>query len=180
MQRGQQTQDDPSCRFSGQQDDFGIYRIPSCSQQITGWFFNLNLQILNFRLFFFYQKSPNVDLPEQFEWIQWNTRLKLIQNGIENVPKIGLEIDFWTHRGQKNKRKQRETWQLRWLWTFASTRKMKSERARRSQPWGRRSARPPSPPQPPLPPSHAPPPHVIIFTLKNYKSVIDLFLTWIL
>ena len=36
QQCGTQTQDDASCRFSGQQDDFGIYRIPSCSRQITG------------------------------------------------------------------------------------------------------------------------------------------------
>ena len=28
----------------------------------------------------------------------------MIQNGIENVPKIGLEVDFWTHRGLKNLR----------------------------------------------------------------------------
>ena len=94
-----------------------------------------------FSIFSFYLFSSKFDLPGQFGWIQWNARLKLIQNGIENVPKIGLEVDFWTHRGQENKRKQRETWQLRWLWTFASTRKMKSERARRSQSWGRRSAR---------------------------------------
>ena len=25
----------------------------------------------------------------------------MIQNGIEHVPKIDLEIDFWTHRGPK-------------------------------------------------------------------------------
>ena len=38
--------------------------------------------------------------------------------------------------GKSRNEKQRETWQLRWLWTFASTRKMKTERARRSQSWG--------------------------------------------
>ena len=43
FKRGQQTQDDPSRRFSGQQADFGIYRIPSCSWQITGWFWFFNL-----------------------------------------------------------------------------------------------------------------------------------------
>ena len=28
----------------------------------------------------------------------------MIQNGMENVPRIGLEVDFWTHRALKNLR----------------------------------------------------------------------------
>ena len=35
---GGQTQDDASCRFSVQQDDFGFYGIPSCSWKITRLF----------------------------------------------------------------------------------------------------------------------------------------------
>ena len=34
---GEQTQDDASCMFSGQQDDFGFYRTPSCSWKTTGF-----------------------------------------------------------------------------------------------------------------------------------------------
>ena len=54
MQGWTQTQDDPPCRFSGQQDDFGIYRIPSCSWQITWWNWFLNLICL---------------------WVFWKTKL---------------------------------------------------------------------------------------------------------
>ena len=44
-------------------------------------------------------------------------------------------------------RKATKTWQVRWLRTVASSRKMKSERVLLSQSWGRRSVHP-SPPHP--------------------------------
>ena len=51
----------------------------------------------------------------QFWWFQWSGRAFLRQNGIENVSKFGLEVDFWTFLGPQICAKTFVAYKLRFL-----------------------------------------------------------------